>query len=89
MSEALRPAISPELIDSFFAIAIGFAVAGLCASGYRLFGLHFPSFRMLEAGPMAAPLGRRSACSSSPPRSSSCATPCAGAASSAAAANSS
>ena len=35
-----------------FAIAFGFAVAGLCASGYRLFRLRFPSFRLLEVGPM-------------------------------------
>ena len=52
MYEALLPAISPGVVDSLFAIAIGFAVAGLCASGYRLFGLHFPSFRLLEVGPM-------------------------------------
>jgi hypothetical protein len=47
-------AISPETIDSFFALAIGFAVAGLCASGYRLFSRHVPSFRLLEVGPVPA-----------------------------------
>ena len=52
MLEALLPAITPEVIASLFAVALGFAVAGLCASGYRLFGMHFPSFRLLEAGPM-------------------------------------
>jgi hypothetical protein len=52
--EDVLPAISPESIQSFFALAIGFAVAGLCASGYRLFGRHFPSFRLLEVGPVAA-----------------------------------
>ena len=31
-----------------------FAVAGLCASGYRLFSRHFPSFRLLEVGPVPA-----------------------------------
>ena len=31
-----------------------FAVAGLCASGYRLFAKHLPSFRQLEVGPMPA-----------------------------------
>jgi len=56
MYEAVWPAISPETIESFFAIAFGFAVAGLCASGYRLFGMHFPSFRLLETGPKAARL---------------------------------
>ena len=48
------PAISPEMIDSFFALAVGFAVAGMCASGYRLFSLHLPSFRQLEVGPVPA-----------------------------------
>jgi hypothetical protein len=48
------PAISPETIASFFSLAIGFAVAGLCASGYRLFSTHFPSFRLLEVGPVPA-----------------------------------
>lgn len=56
MFEAAWPAISPESIESLFAVAIGFAVAGLCASGYRLFGTHFPSFRLLETGPNAARL---------------------------------
>ena len=54
MFEGLRPALSPDVINSFFAVAIGFAVAGLCASSYRLYGEHFPSFRLLEVGPMAA-----------------------------------
>jgi hypothetical protein len=48
------PAISPETLDSLFALAMGFAVAGLCASGYRLFSRHFPSFRLLEVGPVPA-----------------------------------
>jgi hypothetical protein len=54
MYEAMQAAISPDVIESLFAIAIGFAVAGLCASGYRLIGMHVPSFRLLEAGPVAA-----------------------------------
>ncbi len=54
MFEAVLPEISPQSIESFFALAIGFAVAGSCASGYRLCGEHFPSFRLLEVGPMAA-----------------------------------
>ena len=48
------PAISPQAIDSFFSLAIGFAVAGMFATGYRLFGEHFPSFRLLEVGPATA-----------------------------------
>jgi len=54
MLETLQPAISPEFLRSLFAIAFGFAIAGLSASGYRLYGAVFPSFRLLEAGPMAA-----------------------------------
>ncbi len=53
MLEAVLPAISPEAIESFFSLAIGFAVAGLCASGYRLVAKHFPSFRLLEVGPVS------------------------------------
>jgi Family of unknown function (DUF6949) len=48
------PALTPETIESFFSLAIGFAVAGMCASGYRLFSAHFPSFRLLEVGPVPA-----------------------------------
>jgi len=48
------PAISPDAIESFFSLAIGFAVAGLSATGYRLFAEHFPSFRLLEVGPAVA-----------------------------------
>lgn len=54
MVGALQPAGSSDLVNSLFAIAIGFAVAGMCASSYRLYGEHFPSFRLLEVGPMAA-----------------------------------
>jgi hypothetical protein len=54
MVEALQTALSSDVIDSLFAIAMGFAVAGLCASSYRLALEHVPSFRLLEAGPIAA-----------------------------------
>jgi hypothetical protein len=54
MFAAALPAISPQAVESFFALAIGFAFAGSCANGYRLFGEHFPSFRLLESGPAAA-----------------------------------
>jgi hypothetical protein len=54
MFEVMQAATSPDTIESLFAIAIGFAVAGLCASGYRLYGTHFPSFRLLQVGPMTA-----------------------------------
>ena len=48
------PTLSPETIASLFSLAIGFSVAGMCASGYRLFMRHFPSFRLLEVGPVPA-----------------------------------
>ena len=51
---ASLPTLSPQTIESFFALAIGFSVAGLCASGFRLFSQHFPSFRLLEVGPVPA-----------------------------------
>ncbi len=51
---SMLPSISPETIESFFSLAMGFAVAGLCASGYSLFSRHFPSFRLLEVGPVPA-----------------------------------
>jgi hypothetical protein len=54
MFEGLLPALTPDVVDSCFAIAFGFGVAGLGASSYRLYGEHFPSFRLLEVGPMAA-----------------------------------
>jgi hypothetical protein len=54
MFAAALPAISPQAVESFFALAVGFAFAGSCANGYRLFGEHFPSFRLLETGPSAA-----------------------------------
>jgi uncharacterized protein DUF6949 len=49
-----QPVVSPDIVESLFAVALGFAVAGLCASGYRLFSVRFPSFRLLEVGPMTA-----------------------------------
>ena len=54
MLDLALPAISPQAIDSFFALALGFGVAGLCASGYRVFADQPPSFRLLEIGTAAA-----------------------------------
>lgn len=54
MYEALQAAVSPSAIESLFALGFGFAFAGLCSSGYRLFQLRFPSFQLLEVGPMGA-----------------------------------
>jgi hypothetical protein len=54
MYETIQAAVSSDSITSLFALAMGFAVAGLCASGYRLYRNHFPSLRLLQMGPMAA-----------------------------------
>jgi hypothetical protein len=43
--------MSPESIESFFALGIGFAVAGMLASGYQLMTERPPTFRLLERGP--------------------------------------
>jgi hypothetical protein len=43
--------MTPESIQSFFALAIGFALAGLLASGYQLATLRPASFGLLERGP--------------------------------------
>jgi hypothetical protein len=54
MFETLLSSISADVIESIFAVALGFAFAGLCSSGYCAYGEHFPSFRLLEVGPMRA-----------------------------------
>lgn len=54
MSGVLALVASPDAIQSFFTLAWGFAIAGLCASGYRIFASRVPSFRQLEVGPLAA-----------------------------------
>jgi hypothetical protein len=46
--------ISPESAQSFLALAIGFAVAGLIATGYQLVAQQPASFRLLEQGPRPA-----------------------------------
>jgi hypothetical protein len=43
--------ISPESAESFLALAIGFAVAGLISTGYQLVTERPASFRLLEQGP--------------------------------------
>jgi hypothetical protein len=48
--------MSPEAIDSFFALAIGFALAGLLATGYQLATYRPASFGLLQRGPSPAAL---------------------------------
>jgi hypothetical protein len=46
-----RTPMSPDSIQMFFAVAIGFAFAGMLATGYQLTTSQPPSFRILESGP--------------------------------------
>ncbi len=53
--------MSPESVHLFFSLAMGFAVAGLLATGYQLVTSQTLSFRVLERGPkpstfMAVPI---------------------------------
>jgi hypothetical protein len=43
--------VSPESMQQFLALAIGFAVAGVIATGYQLVTKQPASFRLLEQGP--------------------------------------
>lgn len=44
----------PESLQMLVALALGFAVAGLCSSAYRLATTRLPSFGLLSAGPSPA-----------------------------------
>jgi hypothetical protein len=44
-------ALSPEQIQSFLALAMGFAFAGMVSTGYQVFTKRPPSFRLLNHGP--------------------------------------
>jgi hypothetical protein len=46
--------MSPESIESFLALALGFAVAGMISTGYQLITSRPASFRLLGSGPTAA-----------------------------------
>jgi O-antigen/teichoic acid export membrane protein len=48
---SLFQSISPESVQSFLALMIGFGVAGLISSGYQLVTQRPASFRLLEQGP--------------------------------------
>jgi hypothetical protein len=43
--------VSPDQIESFLALAMGFAFAGLCATGYQFLARRPASFRLLRNGP--------------------------------------
>ena len=46
--------MTPESVQMLFALAFGFAVAGMCSSGYRLVTDRLPNFSQLSSGPAAA-----------------------------------
>jgi hypothetical protein len=43
--------MSPESLQMFLTLALGFAVAGLCSSAYQLATTRLPSFGLLSTGP--------------------------------------
>ncbi len=46
--------MTPESVQMLIALALGFAVAGLCSSAYQLATSRLPTFGLLSAGPSAA-----------------------------------
>ena len=46
--------MTPESLQMLFALLLGFAVAGMCNSGYRVFTSRLPSFSQLTTGPGVA-----------------------------------
>ena len=46
--------MTPESLQMLLALALGFAVAGLCSSSYQLVTSRVPSFGMLSTGPRPA-----------------------------------
>lgn len=48
--------MTPQSIQMLLTLALGFAVAGSCASGYRLVTSRLPSFSLLSTDPRAAAL---------------------------------
>jgi hypothetical protein len=74
------PRMSPEALQSFYALMLGFAWAGFLATGYQAATRRPASFRLLQRRPKPSTFAAIRS-SSSPRRSSSCATRCAPAAS--------
>jgi hypothetical protein len=48
--------MTPESMQNLLALALGFAVAGLCSSAYQLVTSRLPSFGLLSAGPSPSTL---------------------------------
>lgn len=43
--------MNPQSVQMLLALTLGFAVAGLCSSGYQLVTSRLPSFGLLSTGP--------------------------------------
>jgi len=52
----MMPGITPEQVQSLFALAIGFAMAGVIATGYQVITSRPASFRLLQRGPRPSSL---------------------------------
>jgi hypothetical protein len=48
--------MTPESVHNLLALALGFAVAGLCSSAYQLITSRLPTFGLLSAGPSPSTL---------------------------------
>jgi len=46
--------MTPESVQMLLAVALGFAIAGLCSSAYQLATDRLPTFGMISTGPSAA-----------------------------------
>lgn len=46
--------MTPESVQMLIALVLGFAVAGMCSSGYQLATDRLPTFGLLSTGPSAA-----------------------------------
>ncbi len=68
-----RASMSPDALNSFFQLCIGFALAGAIASAYQAFAKRPPSFSLLQQGRPLKP-SQPCRCWSSRRPSSSCAT---------------
>jgi O-antigen/teichoic acid export membrane protein len=53
-SNAFEADMPPESLQMLLALALGFAVAGLCSSAYQLATSRLPSFSLLNSGPSPA-----------------------------------
>jgi hypothetical protein len=56
LTSCVEALMTPESVQMLFALLLGFAVAGMCSSGYRVATSRLPSFNQLSSGPGPAAL---------------------------------